>query len=112
MYDPVLTAMVLTATIAMLPGIFMLYFYLFRRAMFTVIALFREHNALEEINAKTLAELGLVPRHIFDPLKPAWRDYKPQALQSLIINEIIQVTADEKLYLSEKNLFERMYYLK
>ena len=104
MYDPFLTAMVLTVTIAMFPAIFMLYFMLFRKAMFTVIQVFRKHNAVGEQNAKTIKELGLIPRHIFDPFKPALRDYKPQALQSLIIHDIVQVTVDQKLYLSEENL--------
>lgn len=108
MYDPFLTALVLTASIAMLPVIFMLYCYLLRKATHTVISTFRNHNALTESNAKSLQELGLMPKHPFDPFKPALRDYKPQALQTLIFHEIIQITEEQKLYLSEKILFEKI----
>ncbi len=108
LYDPVLTALVLTVTVAMVPLVFMLYIFLIRKAMFTVIQAFRKHNALEEGTAKTLKELGLMPRHFFDPFKPAMRDYKPQALQSLIMHDIVQITADQKLYLSEEALLKIM----
>ena len=92
----------------MVPAIFMIYVYLIRKAVSTVIQTFRNHNALEEGTAKTIQELGLMPRHPFDPFKPPMRDYKPQALQALIMHEIVQVTADEKLYLSEATLFAKM----
>ncbi len=108
LYDPVLTALVLTVSIAMVPAVFMLYLYLIRKAMSTVIQTFRKHNALEEGTAKTIKELGLMPRHFFDPFKSAIRDYKPQALQALIMHDIVQVTADQKLYLCEEALQQKI----
>lgn len=104
MYDPFLSALVLTVALAMLPLAFWLYMTLMRRAIFTVIEIFREHNALHAYNARTLKELGLMPRHFLDPFKPGLRDYKPQALQALIMDDIVQVTDNQRLYLCEEKL--------
>ena len=76
-----------------------------RRAIPTVIRIFRERNAVGRGNAKAIDELGLKPpkkgviRMMFTP-----RDYTINAIGSLMKANIVQKTEDGKLYLSEENL--------
>jgi hypothetical protein len=99
-----------TASIFILIAVFILLMLglpqlLTRRAVSSVIQIFRQHNALSIESAKTTDELGLKTKTITQSLLgPALRDYKPTALQMLISAHIIQATEDGKLYLSEKNL--------
>jgi len=74
-----------------------------KRAIRQVIKIFREHNAIGNKNAKTIDELGLRPRGMMDGMFKG-RDYKPYALSSLRKAEIIQMTEEGKLYLSEDKL--------
>jgi len=74
-----------------------------KRAFPKVIRIFREHNAINEKNAKTVVELGLTPPTFIQRLS-RFRDYKPQALDLLKRADIVQVTEDGKLYLSEDRL--------
>jgi len=69
-----------------------------------VIRLFRKHNAIGEKNAKTIEELGLLPKSMLQRMLSR-RDYKPQALQFLIRTTVIEMTEDGKVYLNEDNLF-------
>lgn len=69
-----------------------------------VIRTFREHNAVGEKNAKTIEELGLQPRTMFQRMLRR-RDYRPQAFQFLIRTTVIEMTEDGKVYLNEDNLF-------
>ena len=69
-----------------------------------VIRVFREHNAVGEKNAKTIEELGLLPKSMFQRMFSR-RDYKPQALQFLLRSTVIEMTEDGKVYLNEDNLF-------
>ena len=73
------------------------------RAFSKVIQIFRENNALDEKNAKTIEELGLTPPSFTQRIS-RMRDYKPQALDLLRRAEIVQMTEDGKLYLSEDRL--------
>ena len=77
--------------------------WLMKRAFAKVIQTFREQNAINEKNAKTIDELGLTPKAMLERM---WqrRDYKPRALQLLMSANIVQMTEDGKLYLSEENL--------
>ena len=76
---------------------------LVRRAVKVVLQIFRDHGAVGKKRAKTVEELGLQPKSMFDRMmKP--RDYKPRALDMLINANIIQTTEDGKLYLSEEDL--------
>lgn len=77
--------------------------FLIRHAISSVIQIFREHNAIDVRNAKTMDDLGLRPRAMMQRMFRR-RDYKPQALQILMKAEIIQTTEDGKLYLSEDRL--------
>ena len=76
-----------------------------KRAVPQVIRIFREYNAIGIKNAKTIDELGLKPRSMLEQMLKR-RDYKQYALQALMRAEIIQMTEDGKLYLSEERLNE------
>lgn len=80
-----------------------------RRAIPQVIQIFREHNAISVKNAKTIDELGLRPRTFMEGMFRG-RDYKPYALRALIKAEIIQMTEDGRLYLSEDKLISSGLY--
>jgi len=79
--------------------------WLMRRAARQVIKILRRHNATDSKNARTIDELGLRAPGVLDRMMRR-RDYKPQALQMLIQAEIVQITEDGKLYLSEEKLYE------
>ena len=74
-----------------------------RRATRQVIQIFKELNAMDVKNAKTIDELGLRPRGRLEGMLRT-RDYKPHALSSLLTAEIVQTTEDGRLYLSEDRL--------
>ncbi len=77
--------------------------FLIRRAIPDVIKVFKRHNATSPKTAKSAEELGLAGQTLVQRLwKP--RDYKPRALQLLLSANIVQMTGDGKLYLSEENL--------
>ena len=73
--------------------------FLLRRAIIAIIKKFRENNAFDSSTAKTQEELGLKSKGLLEIR--GLRDYKPMALQLLIRNDIIQITQDERLFLSE-----------
>lgn len=77
--------------------------WLLRRAARQVIKIFREHNATDSKNARTIDELGLRPPGMMERMFRG-RDYKPYALNALMKAEIIQQTEDGRLYLSEEKL--------
>ena len=74
-----------------------------KRAIPQVIRIFREHNAIGIKNAKTIDELGLQPRGVLQQMFKR-RDYKQYAVNALMRVEIIQMTEDGRLYLSEERL--------
>jgi len=74
-----------------------------RHAVLQVISIFRKHKALCSRSAKTIDELGLRSEGFAKQLI-SFRDYKPKALQSLIKADIVQVTADDKLFLAEDKI--------
>ena len=74
-----------------------------------VLRIFREHNATNVKNARTLDELGLRLPRMLDGILSR-RDYKRYALKGLIEAGIIQYTEDGKFYLSEDNLFNSRFY--
>ena len=83
--------------------------FLLRRAIFKVIQIFQQHNAIGVKNAKAADELGLNPRTFVEGIFRG-RDYKPRALQSLMQSEIVLMTEDGKLYLSEEKLISLRLY--
>ena len=78
-----------------------------KMAIFNIIRIFCRHDAVGNRNAKSVNELGLRQPDIFQRLlRP--RDYKPYALQVLRQAGIIKMTDDEKLYMVEDRLDERL----
>ncbi len=81
--------------------------FLTRRAIFKVIEIFYEHDALGVYGAKTMNELGLErPDFLQRMTKP--RDYKQNALQILIKEGIIIVNEDGRLYMVEEKLDQNL----
>ncbi len=76
-----------------------------KRATPQVIRIFREYNAIGIKNAKTVDELGISPPAMLQRMLKG-RDYKQYALSALMKAEIIQMTEDGKLYLSEERLIQ------
>jgi len=74
-----------------------------KRAVIHVIKRFRKFEALDVESARAIDELGLSSPTFRERLM-RFRDYKPAALQGLIRVEIVQVTEDGKVYLSEEKL--------
>ncbi len=83
--------------------IFLIPTIMLRFAISTVLKEFREQNAVSPKNAKYNIELGIKPQTVFERFYKN-RDYKPQALKTLIQAEIVQVTEDGRLYLREDKL--------
>jgi len=75
-----------------------------KRAMRQVILIFREHAATSSRTAKVAGELGLGSQGGMMAGMFKGRDYKKYALDMLMRAEIIQVTEDGKLHLSEDKL--------
>jgi hypothetical protein len=76
--------------------------FLARRAIRTVVKMFRERQALSAETAMTAEALGFRGRSLLQ--FRAFRDYKPAALNLLIRNNIVQSTEDGRLFLSEAML--------
>lgn len=93
----VLLVILVMLGLTVVPQLFM------RRAIPSVIKIFRQQNAIGIKNAKTIDELGLKSQNIMDKMWK-WRNYKPDALKILISVNIVQMSEDGKLYLSEENL--------
>lgn len=70
-----------------------------------VIRIFRHQNAVGAKNAKTIEELGLQPKSMFQRMFNR-RDYKPQALQFLIRTTVVEMTEEGKVYLNEETLMQ------
>jgi hypothetical protein len=84
-------------------GVFYLSRYLFRRAVRSVISLFRKEGATSPSTATTPEKLGIVQAGYFDRAFKL-RDYRPYALRLLGEANIIRRTEDGTLYLSEEEL--------
>jgi hypothetical protein len=84
-------------------GVLYIRAFLTKRAIFKVIEIFYQHNALGINGAKTLHELGLERPDFFQRMTRP-RDYKQYALQILIKREIILVNEDGRLYMVEERL--------
>jgi hypothetical protein len=97
------TLLFLIVMIVALGGVFYIRAFLTRRAIFRVIDIFYQHNALGVNGAKTLHDLGLESPNFFQRItKP--RDYKQSALQVLMKRDIILVNEDGRFYMVEERL--------
>ncbi len=97
------TTIIVILAVFLLFVMFVLPQLLLRRAIPSVIRIFRQGNAVGIQNAKTVEELGFKPKSIAQAIFSG-RDYKITALQVLKNANVIQGTEDGKLYLSEANL--------
>ena len=84
-------------------GLFVIPRFKMKRALSNVIGIFRQHYALDAKSAKTIQDLGLAPRGFMAGMFRG-RDYKPYAMNLLQKGEIILMTEDGRLYLSEDKL--------
>ena len=98
------SALILVILVALfLLAIWLIPQWMLKRAMRQVIRIFRERNATNANNAKTIDELGLKPRSIMQNMLRG-RDYKPYAVEIMVKAQVIQITEDGRLYLSEEKL--------
>jgi hypothetical protein len=97
------TTIIIILVVLMLFLMFILPQLLLRRAIPSVIRIFRQGKAVGAENAKTVEELGLKPKSMTQAIFKG-REYKITALEVLRNANVIQSTEDGKLYLSEENL--------
>jgi hypothetical protein len=97
------TSVIVILVVLMLFVMFILPQLLLRRAIPSVIRIFRQGNAVGIENAKTIEELGLKPKSVAQGILRG-HEYKITALQVLRNANVILDTEDGKLYLSEENL--------
>ena len=99
--------LVLVLIIAAFGATFYVRNLLAKKAALKVIRIFYQHNALGIEGAKSLRELGLERADFLQRMvRP--RDYKQFALQMLIKRGIINMTTDERFYMVEERLDQRL----
>ena len=84
-------------------GVLYIRTFFTKKAIFTVIEIFYQRNAVGINGAKTLHELGLEPPDFFQRITRR-RDYKQYALQILIRKGFVLEKEDGKVYLAEERL--------
>ena len=77
--------------------------WMVKRNIPKVVDIFQKNNAIGIQNAKTIEELGLKPKSILE-LMFRVRDWKPKALDLLIQTNVVLMTEDGKLYITEGSL--------
>jgi len=78
--------------------------YLIKRAMKSVLKALRTHNALTAATAQFPDVIGLKKKGLLQG--SGTRDYKPAALQYFMKEDIVRVTEEGKIYLSEETLLK------
>jgi hypothetical protein len=73
------------------------------RAVRNVVSLFRARGAISPKRAVAAEEIGLVRRKTLDRMG-RFRDYRPAALDLLGRANVVKLTAEGRLYLSEDEL--------
>lgn len=91
--------------VVLLAGAVYLSRFLIKKAMRDVVSVFRRRGALTPKGALTAEELGLVKGRFTDRMFRV-RDYKPDALRLLAQANVVKMTEDGRLYLSEAELNE------
>ena len=99
-YNLLLLSILIILTLGVILSV---YAFRERRAIFKVIEIFQQHNALRINDAKTVEELGLEKPDFVQRVMRG-RDFRQYALQILIRRGVIHVTEDGKLYMSEDKL--------
>jgi hypothetical protein len=75
---------------------------MFKRAVLQVMDIFGQHSASSRSNAKSVEQLGLRQSNFLERIAGIKRDYKPQALRFLIQHRVVDITPDNRLYLTEE----------
>ena len=99
------TSLLLTCILVIVLLLVLAYFgssFLMKRALRSVIKIFRDHNALTFETAQFTQDLGLTRQNLLH--SRGLRDYKPLAVQFLLRQDILLTTQDGKLFLSEEAL--------
>ena len=96
-------AWIVVLIIIYLLGVFIVQPLMIARSCPKVIKIFRQNSAVGEKGAKFVDELGLQSRGFVERM---WRpkDHKPRALQLLMQINVVRLTDDGKIYLSEPDL--------
>ena len=100
------TADVLVILAIILLGLLGLVFlpaWMAKRSMRKVVEIFIEKGASGIQNAMTVDELGLRPKSFLERIAGP-RDWKPKALDLLIQSNVVLMTDDGKLYITESSL--------
>ena len=97
------TLLIIVLIVVFFLAMFVVPRFLMKRAIKQVVRTFRQHYATDAKSAKSSFELGLNPRGFLDGLLRG-RDYKPYAMNLLRKHEIVLMTDDGRLYLSEEKL--------
>ncbi len=84
-------------------SVIFLPYWLIMRAVPRVIKAFRQNNATSAGTARTIEELGLKPKSIFQRMFTR-RDYRQNALQFLIRSDVVDITEEGKFFLNEEKL--------
>ncbi len=84
-------------------SVIFLPYWLMMRSVPKVIKAFRQNNATSAQNAKTIEELGLRPRSIFQRMFTR-RDYRQNALQFLLRADVVDISEEGNFYLNEEKL--------
>ncbi|HEY50503.1 MAG TPA: hypothetical protein G4O20_01700 [Dehalococcoidia bacterium] len=84
-------------------SVIFLPYWLVMRAVPKVIKAFRHNNATSASTARTIEELGLKPKSIFQRMFTR-RDYRQNALQFLIRSDVVDITEEGKFFLNEEKL--------
>jgi hypothetical protein len=77
--------------------------FMTRRAIKAVLKIFQKQGALSSESAMTIEELGLQPPGFAKRIMQT-RDYKPRALDFLRKIDVVQTTAEGKIFLAEDKL--------
>jgi hypothetical protein len=99
--------LILIFMIMVFGGLLYIRTFFTRRAIFKVIEIFYQHNALGIHSAKTLHELGLERPDFYQKMTRP-RDYKQNALQILLKEGIILDNGDGRLYMIEERLDQNL----
>ncbi len=76
--------------------------YMMKKAIRFIIRSLRDQGATSPQSAVWPASVGIKPRSFLQP--GIMRDYKPSAFQFLTNNDIVRMTEDGRIYLSEEAL--------
>lgn len=99
---------ILAAGILLLLAFLWIPQWMIKRNARKVIRIFRENNAIGIQNAKTMEELGIRQHSMLKTFQPrelfGRRDWKTAALDFLIQSNVVMVTEEGKLYITETSL--------